>query len=668
MAIFNRKSKNNQSQPPKKTFDAGYLNEGMASSNGVDLNTFVQGLHRLDSNYINNDLLLERMCEDSIISSAVSMWIEDTLQRDPYTSEIFHVEVDKPKDDTESTLSEGLTEELESFLKKDLQMEKYLPSILARIIKYGQCPMKLDFADLLDDAKLELKESNKVDFAQVSVKLDDMFGDITKDKSIDSMDRRLNESTSSSYLVDTEYLGESHYVIPEAAKTTSGILKESEYINLKANSKKLSEDDLRSIKRMIKGRWYTEFLGHGTNIYELSSKQKLVAYLDRDAINKFIKPNRIINFMNNTGKHRIQFEIGGQQEQPQSKKYYQLERGESFLENSMVAWQVLSALEDILLLTRMTRSLLYRIFSVEVGNKGNKEVFQLLQNLKNKIKMDETVDVRSKIYNSSLSQVPLGDSIFIPTRNGVGVVDIKTVGGDINMTDAVDLDYFKNKLFAGLRIPKAYFGFGEDSAGMMNQSLTQMDVRYCRTIVRLQSILSLGLKDLCNLYLDLTRTSKARPEIPDFKIVFTSPTSSEDDARSDMKVKQMDTLAKVLEQLGNLGITLNSDLYTNTREMLIKEYFGSRMLDSIKEDERIQPATAPSENDEKSSISSSPSLSGPSDDIISGPDVEDNNPDLSDDSDESNTSSTSEEPESNEEPGETETSNVPPSDEDFEIG
>lgn len=94
----------------------------------------------------------------------------------------------------------------------------------------------------------------------------------------------------------------------------------------------------------------------------------------------------------------------------------------------MVAWQVLSALEDILLLTRMTRSLLYRIFSVEVGTKGNKETYQLLENLKNKIKMDETIDVRSKIYNSSLSQVPLGDSIFIPTRNGVGVIDVKTVG------------------------------------------------------------------------------------------------------------------------------------------------------------------------------------------------------------------------------------------------
>ena len=186
--------------------------------------------------------------------------------------------------------------------------------------------------------------------------------------------------------------------------------------------------------------------------------------MDRDNLTKFIKPNRIINFINNTGKHRVQFEIGSQLDQPTKKKYYQLERGESFLENSMVAWQVLSALEDILLLTRMTRSILYRIFSVEVGTKGNKETYQLLENLKNKIKMDETVDVRSKVYNASLSQVPLGDSIFIPTRNGIGVIDVKTVGGDINMTDAVDLDYFKDKLFAGLRIPKAYFGFGEDTS------------------------------------------------------------------------------------------------------------------------------------------------------------------------------------------------------------
>lgn len=326
----------------------------------------------------------------------------------------------------------------------------------------------------------------------------------------------------------------------------------------------------------------------------------------------------------------------------------------------MVAWQVLSALEDILLLTRMTRSILYRIFSVEVGNKGNKEVYQLLENLKNKIKMDETVDVRSKVYNSNLAQVPLGDSIFIPTRNGVGVIKVDTVGGDVNLRDAIDLDYFKDKLFAGLRIPKAYFGFGEDTSGMMNQSLTQMDIRYCRTIVRLQSILSAGLKDLCNLYLDLTRTKKARPEIPDFKIVFTSPTSAEDEARTKVKQTQLETLQRSIEALEKLGVTLNNDIYPETRDELIKEFFGSSLLEVIKADEKIQPVTQPIEDDNKPDVSSSP-MSGPND-LLSGPDVD---VDINNEEPENEESI-----ENNEEPEsiETNTELNPPSEEDFELG
>ena len=82
--------------------------------------------------------------------------------------------------------------------------------------------------------------------------------------------------------------------------------------------------------------------------------------------------------------------------------------------------------------------------------------------LKSRIKIDETVNVRDKLYNSELKQVPLGDSIFIPTRNGIGVIDVKVVGGDVNLRDAIDLDYFKDKLFAGLKIPKSFLGFEQD--------------------------------------------------------------------------------------------------------------------------------------------------------------------------------------------------------------
>ena len=377
---------------------------------------------------------------------------------------------------------------------------------------------------------------------------------------------------------------------------------------------------------MIKGRWFTEIIGHGTNIYQLNSKQKTIAYMDRDNADKFIRPDRIVNFSNNTGKHSITFEVGGREEVVTKKKYFQLERGESFIENSMTAWQVLAALEDILLLTRMTRSILYRIFSVEVGTKGNKETKDLLDRLKNKIKMDETVDIRSKIYNSSLTQVPLGDSIFIPTRNGVGVIDVKTVGGDVNLHDAVDLDYFKDKLFAGLRIPAPFLGFTESlPGGIGDTSLTRMDIRYSRTITRIQSILAEGLKDLCLLYLKLTRTEKALEELPNFKIVFTSINSAEDISRADLKQTQMQTLKQVLEGLKGLGVDIaaNSEGYEKTRQEIIKQYFGSVLLDKILEDEKTMPVQGPTEgnpndlNDKPSDIGS-----GAPSDIISGPNID----------------------------------------------
>lgn len=558
------------------------------------------------------------MKEDSIIASAIDMWTEDALQRDPQTKEIFQVEINTTDDYAETKLSKGLALELDRFLKEDLRIEKQLTPILKRILLYGNCPVKLDFSDKLSDEKLELKESEMKTFELISDKVSQIYGytenSIDKpEKSIDDKSR-LNEEC---FTVDWEKYGEDYI--------------DMDHTIFKNIRTKLNEDYLLDTKPMLKGRWYIELIGHGTNIYELTSKQKLIAYMDRDYPDKFISPKRIINFSNNTGKHSVTFEIGDRNINLSKKQYYRLERGESFIENTMVAWQVLSALEDILILTRMTRSILYRIFSVEVGNKGNTETSNLLNRLKNKIKMDETVDIRSKIYNSNLKQVPLGDSIFIPTRNGIGVIDVKTVGGDVNLKDAVDLDYFKDKVFAGLRIPAPFLGFTESlPGGIGDTSLTRMDIRYSRTITRIQSILSEGLKDLCLLYLKFTRTEKALEELPDFKIVFTSVNSAEDMSRAEFKQKQMDTLKNVLSSLKELGIDIsaNSEGYEKTRQQLIKEYFGSVLLDRILKDEAAMVVSEPTEG-QKGALDSEPNDDmggdfggGSPSDIISGPNLE----------------------------------------------
>ena len=557
-----------------------YTVDGLATYN------FVRAIRTIDGSANSLDNMYERMMQDSVISSAVDMYVDDALQVDPQRQSIFWVELDTPDDYVEDYLSKGLTKELERFLKDDLRMDKELRDIAKRVVVYGDAPVKLDFVDEYEDDKLQLVDVNKKQFESVS----EECGKILKESADLSTGVKPRNIDYNSW-VGKPLINKSTQFV-HLKESLNGLKKNQKILNESVSSKKakLYEDELVNIKRVIKGRWYAELLGSGSNIYTLRSRGKILAYIDRNNVNQIIDGRYIVNFSNNTGKNRVTFEVGDQFDNIAQKKIFTLSRGESYLENSRIAWQVLSALEDILLLTRMTRSILYRIFSVEVGQKGNKETKQILDALKSRIKIDETVNVRDKLYNSELKQVPLGDSIFIPTRNGIGVIDVKVVGGDVNLRDAIDLDYFKDKLFAGLKIPKSFLGFEQDlPGGLGNTSLTRMDIRYGRTVKRLQSILAEGLKDLCDLYLRMTRPESVYQELPAFKVVFTSINTSEDAERIESKQVQMETLDKVLETLKNMGIDLSTGMYEETRNSLIKEWFGSDILDLIEKDEKNQP-------------------------------------------------------------------------------
>ncbi|MBO7615026.1 MAG: portal protein [Bacilli bacterium] len=617
MALFKRKSKQT-------------LNEGNANNYeiaGLDSFNFIRGLRNIASDTYNVDYVLDRMLDDAIISSAIDMYIDDTLQVDPQKQEIFWVEVDNTDDRLEDELAKGLTTELNNFLKSELQMNKNLRQILRRVIVYGSCPTRLDFIDKLEDDRLTLIDKNKKTFESVSEVIqkdifsgkeqEDLTGALSKLK--EGLDYNLEKA--SDYDIKKK--------IEELVKASPGKKKLKEDV--------LSRDDKENVRRLMRGRWYTEIVSSGTNIWELCGKGKTLAYMDVRKPNFLINPINIVNFSNDTGKYFVNFEVGPYQEVDTKKDYFVLKRGQSYLDKSIVAWQVLSALEDILLLTRMTRSTLYRIFSVEVGNKGDVATKQLLQDLKNKIKLDETINVKERIYNSDLRQIPLGDSIFIPTRNGIGNIDVKVVGGDVNLKDAIDLDYFKDKLFASLGIPKAFLGFSEENGGgLINTSLTRMDIRYARTIKGIQQIAAEGLKELCLKYLSFTRPESVLRELPDFKIVFTSINTEEDNQRCETKQVQMETLGKILEAFEGLGISVGET--PTLRDELIKEWLGSNYLEIIKEatkDGTLAQADEGGSGLGGPSLGGGPSLSGgPSlDTFDGGPDLDnlsDENPAESD--------------------------------------
>lgn len=610
MAVFNRNK--NKAVTSTKEGDFNLLNESaymstLSDVKGVSLYNFINAMRHTGNSEFFYGNTYDRMMDDAIISSAIDLYVDDATQIDPAKKKMVWVELDMPDDWVEDELSKGLVKEINNFLD-EIQIQKNLPQIARRIMVHGDAPVKLSFVDKLEDDRLVV---NKFKESSVGSKLTESIEEGKEDYELKSAinleDKpKLLESCLSSVRDNKRIIN----------KYNRKYLKESV----------LKEDSLITYKDVMPGRWYIEIIGNGSSLCSLEAKGKIIALLDREDPNNIITKDNIAFFMNPKAT-RVTVEVGNYLEQADKRDYYTISKGDSFLKNARVAWQVLSALEDILLLTRMTRSILYRIFSVEVANKGNKETMQILNTLKQKIKMDETINVKEKIYNSTLAQVPLGDSIFIPTRNGIGAIKVDTVGGDFNLRDAIDLDYFKDKLFAALKIPRSFLGFEDDMPGSLgNTSLVRMDIRYARSVRGLQNILVEGIKDLIDIYLKYTRSEKVLNELPSFRVCMTSINTSEDMERIESEKVRMETVDKIVETLSNLGIEL--DRYKNVRDSIINEWFGSSMVDNIKKDEENMPEEPmlPPEEKDKSEpkFHSTPSnVSFGGDDVGNGEPTED---------------------------------------------
>ena len=180
---------------------------------------------------------------------------------------------------------------------------------------------------------------------------------------------------------------------------------------------------------------------------------------------------------------------------------YNVKRGQSILYNLFRVWRQLNLLEMSALLNRLTKSSLVRIMNVNVGDMPKEQVRGYIQRLKEKIEQKSAIDTDKGMaaYNNP---GPIENTIYIPTYGDKGSISIQNVGGDFDPKSLVDLEYFRDRLFGGLKVPKQFFGFTEDGAGFNGgQSLTILSSRYGKTVKKVQNILCQLVTDIINLFL-----------------------------------------------------------------------------------------------------------------------------------------------------------------------
>lgn len=172
--------------------------------------------------------------------------------------------------------------------------------------------------------------------------------------------------------------------------------------------------------------------------------------------------------------------------------------GRSFIEPARKIFKQLTLMEDAMLIHRIVRAPEKRTFFINVGNIPPNEVENFMQRTINKMKKTPYIDQQTGEYNLKYNMQNLLEDFYIPVRGGDATTRIETTKG-LDYTAIEDVQYLRDKLFAALKVPKAYFGFEKDLTG--KATLAAEDIRFARTVERLQRILISELTKIALVHL-----------------------------------------------------------------------------------------------------------------------------------------------------------------------
>lgn len=279
-------------------------------------------------------------------------------------------------------------------------------------------------------------------------------------------------------------------------------------------------------------------------------------------------------------------------------KIYKVKKGESIMQDVYTTYQIISLMEDSLLLNRVTRSSIIRLLQIEVGDMSKNQVSTTLKRLKNMVEQRNMMDKGTGKFKSQASPGPIDNILYIPTRNGKGNITAQNLGGDVDVRSIADLDYFSNKLYAGLKIPKSYLGQDIEGGLSAGSSLTKLDARYARTIKRIQNAYIQGITTLINLF----ALDKGLDDyVNKFTVKMVSPSTTEEQERDETLGTKV-SLASDILGLIDTYYPDNNDMSREVLKYFTSMYFSDSKLTSIIESNEEKESIDDEESNKESDL------------------------------------------------------------------
>lgn len=173
--------------------------------------------------------------------------------------------------------------------------------------------------------------------------------------------------------------------------------------------------------------------------------------------------------------------------------------GSSVIEPARRIWRQLILIEDAMLVYRVVRAPERRVFYIDVANVPPENVSMYIEEQRKNLRSNQVVDKTSGRVDLRYNPLSVDEDYFIGVRGSDTGTRIDTLAGGQNTAAVEDVAYIQKKLFAALKIPRAYLGYDESLSS--KSTLAQEDIRFSRTIAVIQKTMLAELNKLAIIHL-----------------------------------------------------------------------------------------------------------------------------------------------------------------------
>ena len=224
--------------------------------------------------------------------------------------------------------------------------------------------------------------------------------------------------------------------------------------------------------------------------------------------------------------------------------------GRSSLEGARKDYKSMKLMEDAMLLHRIMRAPERRIIKIDVGNIPPNEIESHMEQIISEMKKIPYIDPSTGEINLKYNLLNSQEDYYLPVRGGQSGTSIETLPGLGNDGQIDDVEYFKSKMMAALKIPKAYLGYDESSA---KTALASEDIRFAKMIERYQKIFVSELYKIAIVHLH--SQGHKDEDLLGFELSLTSPSIIYERQKIDLLNEKFNLIANILES------NLLSDIY-----------------------------------------------------------------------------------------------------------